>query len=196
MYIWVLQLSSTIMESRKNKINHLLLSEIDVKNHTKLKSTLDALAVSGTKEILPTLVQLMNSDDIEATENKMIGEFLATIKDESAIEEFISMIQDENFIQHKRILLTAMWNSTLDFSWYIDVIVKNAVEGSMIDALDCLTIIENMEGPFIESKILEAKLILIDYLENQPTMDEQKQSFLQSIALKLKTIQIELDSEE
>jgi hypothetical protein len=89
-----------------------------------------------------------------------------------------------------------MWNSTLDFSWYIDVVVKTAVEGSLVDALDCLTIIENMEGPFIESKILESKLILIDYLENKQEIDSQKQTFLQSIALKLKTIQIELDSEE
>jgi hypothetical protein len=53
-----------------------------------------------------------------------------------------------------------------------------------------------MEGPFIESKILEAKLILIDYLEKKLEIDSQKQTFLQSIALKLKTIQIELDSEE
>ena len=184
------------MNKRKEKVNAQLLNEIDPKNHSKLKTTLDALSISGTKEILPPVVKLMNVNEADAPENKLIVEFLSSIKDENAIEEFISMLENEDFKPYQSLLLSAMWNSTLDFSWYIDVIVKTAVEGSLVDALDCLTIIENMEGPFIESKILEAKLILIDYLEKKLEIDSQKQTFLQSIALKLKTIQIELDSEE
>lgn len=184
------------MDKRKDKINTQLLNNLDPKNHIKLKTTLDALAISGTKEILPALVKLMDVNEIDATENKLIVEFLSSIKDDSAIEELIVMIQDEAFKPFQSLLLSAMWNSTLDFSWYIDVIVKTSVKGSLVDALDCLTIIENMEGPFIESKVLESKLILIDYLENNKEIDPQKQTFLQSIALKLKTIQIELDSEE
>ena len=79
-------------------------------------------------------------------------------------------------------------NTKVDFSDYLDEFVQIAVEGNFMETLDCLTIIENLEGPFMEENILEAQLHLKSYLEQPGSKDEQKAQLLSEIALLLKDI--------
>ena len=55
-----------------------------------------------------------------------------------------------------------------------------------MQALDCLTIIENMPGPFEEHQLLESQLYLKDYLDNRNEDDTQKNQFVSEIALYIK----------
>jgi hypothetical protein len=57
-----------------------------------------------------------------------------------------------------------------------------------METLDCLTIIENLEGPFMEEDILEAQLHLKSYLEDTATKDDQKSHLLSEIAIAIKDI--------
>ena len=57
-----------------------------------------------------------------------------------------------------------------------------------METLECLTIIENMEGPFMEEDILESQLHLKRYLEGEGQQDKQKAQLLSEIALLIKDI--------
>ena len=54
-------------------------------------------------------------------------------------------------------------------------------------ALECLTILENLKGPFEEHQLLEAQLHLREYILSDRTMeDDQKTTIISEIALFVK----------
>jgi hypothetical protein len=105
----------------------------------------------------------------------------------------MDLLEDPELQEVRHILLSAIWNMKVDFSNYIDDFVEIATKGTFMEALDCLTIIENLEGPFLEEDILESQLHLKNYLESNPPIDEQRAHLLSEIALKIKEIDMELD---
>ena len=51
-------------------------------------------------------------------------------------------------------------------------------------ALECLTVLENLKGPFEEHQLLEAQLHLREYISSDRTMeDDQKTTIISEIAL-------------
>ena len=98
---------------------------------------------------------------------------------------------DPDNLSIRQILLSTIWNSRLDYSLYLAEFVEMAVEGDYLEALECLTIIENLEGTFEESDILEAQLHLKEYLE-LGVKDDQKAILISEIALLIKNFNEEL----
>jgi hypothetical protein len=62
-----------------------------------------------------------------------------------------------------------------------------------METLECLTIIENLVGPFEEKSVFEAHLLLTT-TEIDPN-DDKKKALLSEIALKIKEFQQIIDSE-
>lgn len=89
-------------------------------------------------------------------------------------------------------MLMSIWNMKVDFSSYIDDFVMIATQGDLMEAVDCLTIIENLEGPFMEENILESQLHLKEYLETGDKSDTQKAEILSEIAVLIKKINMNL----
>jgi hypothetical protein len=110
------------------------------------------------------------------------------MKDSSAIDEMMRLLSEARFIGIRQVLLTTIWNSPLDYSYYLPDFVDIAVEGNFMEALDCLTIIENMEGPFEERHVLESQLFLRDYIESKEPKDPQKQYIMSEIAIFIKDL--------
>lgn len=123
-----------------------------------------------------------------ADSHKEIVEFLSSMKDSSAIDEMMRLLGEARFMSIRQALLTSIWNSPLDYSYYLPDFVDIAVEGNFMEAMDCLTIIENMEGPFEERHVLESQLFLRDYIESKEQKDPQKQHIMSEIALFIKDL--------
>jgi hypothetical protein len=117
-----------------------------------------------------------------------ILELLCSLKDSSVCVEIMEVICDPNYLPIRQEILTTIWNTKVDFSDYIDDFVEIATKGTLIETLDCLTIIENLEGPFMEENILECQLHLKNYLEDTQEKDPKKSEFLSEIALIIKDI--------
>ena len=79
-----------------------------------------------------------------------------------------------------------IWNSKHDYSRYISDFVSLAVEGDYMMALESLTIMEQMNGPFDESWLLESQLFLKEYVEKPQRKDERKDKILSDIAYFIK----------
>jgi len=98
----------------------------------------------------------------------------------------IEIVKDSNYLSIRQELLSTMWNNKLDYTYFLPEFVEIAVEGSFMEALECLTIIENLEGPFEERHILESQLHLKEYINDKSPKDPQKAQIMSEIALLIK----------
>ncbi|MEY4605171.1 MAG: hypothetical protein RIT43_2463 [Bacteroidota bacterium] len=160
------------------------MKELKDQNGPKFSKSLQLLKSEGDTQILKDLVRLLMQK--EEAEGKQILSMLCDLNDTSATEEMIEILRDEEFLSVRQALLATVWNSKLNYSNYLPEFVEIASEGSFLEALDCLTILEGMEGPFEERHILEAQLFLKEYLEDASPKDPQKAAIMSEIALFLK----------
>jgi hypothetical protein len=182
--------------SKKQEKQKTLLQDLRDNSISKTKAALEALQTLGEASILRDIILSININEQYSEKNNLIIEFLSSLKDTTCREEIINILEDSSMQQYRQIVLSTIWNSPIDYSEYIDLFVKIACEGDLIEVLDCLTIIENMEGPFEEEQIMEAKLIIANYTDNKQDILPQKEQLISEIALILRTIQLQLDIEE
>ena len=91
-------------------------------------------------------------------------ELLSSLKDTSARGEIMAVVDNEKYASIRQLMLGVIWNTKIDFSGYVDEFVFISIHGSFLEAIDCLTIIENLEGPFMEEDLLESESHLKAYM--------------------------------
>lgn len=180
---------------QKIKINRLL-EDLKSGNDAKFHAALKALQVHGDIATIEPLVELLLNDNLTPSNKSALIELLSTINLSDAPDEIMRLVKDDNYVQVRPILLGSIWNSKLDYSYFLSDFVEIAVEGDYLDTLECLTIIENLEGPFEERHILEAQLFLRDFIESEgKTKDDRKAVLISEIALLLKDFDLDDDIE-
>ncbi len=134
--------------------------------------------------IKPLLDLLMSSKDSGL--HRRIGELLSNIQDKDACGIIMAFVHDQKYKDIRAEILNTTWCSKLDYSAYISDFVAIAVEGDLIQSVECLTAIENMTGPFQERDLLEAQLFLQEYHTNRKGESDQKNEIISEIALFIK----------
>jgi hypothetical protein len=141
-------------------------------------------------ELLPELVSILQT--IESDKNRFeLLQFFNDLSADGAQEIMMQTILNPNFIDIRQELLASIWSSRIDYSNYLAEFVEIASEGNYLETLECLTIIENLDGPFDEADILESQLHLKEYLESSTKTDE-KSILMSEIALLIKNMNEEL----
>jgi HEAT repeat protein len=183
-----LQKRNTMAEAsnkqQKLKIKNLL-AELMSGNEVKASASIKALQANGDSSILEPMAALLMTD-LSPKIREEIVEFLCSLKDSSAVDEMMRLVNDSDYLPIRQQLLTTIWNSKLDYTYFLPDFVEIAVDGDFMEALDCLTIIENMAGPIEERHVLEAKLHLREYLEDTDPKDPQKSQIMSEIAMIIK----------
>lgn len=169
-----------------------LIADLNSGNATKISSALKSLQVNGDITVIRPLVELLKTDLSHQLETEIL-DFLGDIKVTMASSEFIAVLRDENFVGQRQQVLSTIWNSKIDYSEYIAEFVEIACEGNFMEALECLTIIENLDGPFEENHILECQLHLRDYIEDSTPKDPQKTQIMSEIAVLIKEFDLSID---
>lgn len=179
-------------KGKQGKIK-LLVNELISGDENKAIAALKALEANGDPSVLPILAVLLKGE-LPAKLRQEILEFMNGLKDTSAIPVFMELLRDEDNLAIRQELLTVVWSTKLDFSPYLSDFVAFATEGDFMEALECITVIENLEGPFSEQQILESQLFLKEYLEDDAPKDPQKAHIMSEIAVIIKEIN-ELDDD-
>ena len=175
---------SVTNKPQKLKVRRLL-EDLNSGNETKISSALKALQLNGDSSVLNPIADLLKTD-ISAKNRQEIVDFLSCLNDSSTIDSMIEIVKDSNYLSIRQELLSTMWNNKLDYTYFLPEFVEIAVEGSFMEALECLTIIENLEGPFEERHILESQLHLKEYINDKSPKDPQKAQIMSEIALLIK----------
>ena len=153
----------------------------------QIAKSLSAIKINGSVEVLRPLAQLL-LQDTDQKYAKEILEVFSGLKDSSAVEEVMEILKDDAYGTIRQVLLSTVWNSARDCTYYFPDFVLFATEGDFMVALDCLTILENMAGPFEERHILESQWYLKEYLEDNAPKEERKAKIMSEIALLVKDI--------
>jgi len=170
------------MTNSKNtkKINQLF-QDLYSENAAKVTAALDALQVYGNQSIIKPLFEFIQKSSNEHSKKEVI-EFLSNLKDTPSKAEVMNNLHDKDFKSIQNIILSTIWNSPLDYSEFLNEFVLLSVENDYLTSLECLTIIENLEGPFEEQAILESQLHLKDYLDGKYEKSPEKDNMISEIA--------------
>jgi hypothetical protein len=175
-----------ITKQQQAKLNALSI-ELKSGNETKISAAIKILQTNGHANILPELVELLKTKPSQKIRAELM-ELLNDLRDSSVAETMIELIKDENNKSVLQELLSAIWGSKVDYSQYLPEFVAISVDGDFMIALECLTIIENLEGPFEERLVLESQLHLRDYVEDSAPKEEKKAKIMSEIALIIKDL--------
>lgn len=174
-------------EAGGNKKLKQILGDLNSLDEKKITKALKSLETHGDSSVIKPLAKMLLSDISDKNRSTII-ELFSSLKDSSTAVEIMDIIGDESYLDIRPLMLTTVWNTKVDFSDYIDDFVEIAVKGTFMETLDCLTIVENMEGPFMEENILECQLHLKDYLEDTAPKEAQKSQLLSELAILIKDI--------
>ena len=180
--------------TKKAKIESLLL-DVKSSNTAIVKTAFEGLKIVGEPSILHPIILELNTKN-HTEKNALILEFLACLKDRKARSVMMDLIQQAELKEYQQLLLSTIWNSPLDYTDYLEVFVDLALKGDFIITLECLTIIENLDGPFSEKSVMEAQVLLGAYAESNPDKNSQKGMLISEIALLIKDFQRIVDADD
>ena len=127
------------------------------------------LKVHGNETVIESLLLTLADNPSDAVYSEIV-DLLNTPKSTKVPAEIAKALVDKRFVEIRHTLLTTIWNSGLDYRPYLTEIVTAGTEGEMMDALECITIIENIEGEMTEDQLFEPLIVLTEYLGS--TRDE------------------------
>lgn len=180
------------MASKQEQKLAAILADLKSDDAKVVKKALKSLEIHGNASTIKPLFALLKEGALEESLQTNVLELLCSLKDTSVIPEIMDVIDDEEMLDIRPLALMAVWNMKVDFSDYLDDFVLIAAQGTLMESVDCLTIIENLEGPFMEENVLESQLHLKNYLESGDSSDTQKAEIMSEIALLIKKINMEL----
>ena len=172
--------------TKPNKKVVELLKKLESKEPKDIISAIKSLKVSGDKTAIEPLVKLYVSTQNNAIKTE-ISDLLNTLNPKAigsteVPQEVIKCLSNPKYDAARTMLLSSIWNSNLDYTLYLDEIVNAATKGDMMDAMECLTIIENLEGTLDEQKIMDPLINLKSYLVENISDDSQKNQLLKEVA--------------
>lgn len=112
---------------------------------------------------------------------KEIADIFNSIKLTNVPAVLCQQLNKSKYAKAKTMMLSSIWNSNLDYTPYLSEIIQATIDGEFMDAMECLTILENMEGSLNEEKLMDPILKLRSFLVEQHVADTPKNNLLTEI---------------
>ena len=178
------------MATKKIKHNWKSIEKSLLSDDEKMfDSMIKFLEKNGKLEYLSKIIGLLNK--INDERKAKVFSFLSKLKQKDAAPIMMEIVKDEKNKPFQDLILNTFWNSSIDYSPYFSDFVEISCKGRYITALECLTILENLNGPFNEGQMLDSQIHLKNYLELGKKQDD-KATFISEIAVFVKNINEQL----
>ena len=158
----------------KSEQKNLIIKKLLSNNIKEVLFTINKLRNTGSKEIVPSLIDLMSSSKSDEVKKSVLG-LLYDIKYQTAVVEIINAISSDKYLNIRTELLTVCWQSSLDFSNYIDVLTDIFIKGNFIESFEAFTAIESIEEK-LDSEL--AKKSIANLKSVISTIDDNKKELL------------------
>ncbi|MFK8038440.1 MAG: hypothetical protein AB8B74_09130 [Crocinitomicaceae bacterium] len=163
------------------KVQDLILKLDDPDSKTQIKA-IQSLKIYGNEMAIEPLVALHVTSQNNAVKSE-IESLLNTLKAENTQSAVIACLTNSDYELSHQMILSSIWNSSLDYSSYLNEIVETAINGDFMAAMECITIFENLETELSEEKILGPLLTLNQYLNDTNGEESPKNSLLTEVAV-------------
>jgi hypothetical protein len=178
-------------KERKAKMN-ALITDLKSGDEKKISKALKGLQVNGDNDAIFPIIEVWSQGVSPKSEQDII-QFLGDIKSSGSADIIIEVLLDQTFKNIHLTLLTTICNSKVDYSTYLVDFVTLATQYDFMVTLECLTIIENLDGPFEEHHFLDAEIILREFAEKNQNGKLEEDKKLQLIG-ELKHVLKDLES--
>jgi HEAT repeat protein len=161
-------MTKTKEKSQFGKLVHDLNASQDV----IVMDTIDKIKHQGTPEIIPHVIALFEKKPSEEVVRKITG-LLFSLKDEQVIPFLIEGMKNEKIGElYRSVVISSFWNSGLNPVDYLSDLINIAIQGSYLECIEVLTVIENLEPPYNEEQLMEALVDLRQFV-NENKQDER-----------------------
>ncbi|MCT4560846.1 MAG: hypothetical protein N4A41_05655 [Crocinitomicaceae bacterium] len=175
------------------KKTQTLLTKLESKEEKTVLQTIKILEGEGNEHVIKPMFDLYKTTSSEKVK-MALEDFFNKLSDSSSMLPMVELMRNEDNPTYRKMLIGACWQSKVDFTPYLADFVAMATSGDFFEAFECLTVIENLDGPFEETQILEAQLYLKEYLEKDKGKVEQRDQMISEIALLLKGFDADIDA--
>lgn len=114
-----------------------------------------------------------------------VSDLLNNIKVPNAEQAFLKALANKQNAKIRKDILSFIWNSGIQPAEQIVELTEIAIDGTFEEALECLTIIENIDDQVPEEKILESASVLRSAISSNP--QDPKTALLADILITLET---------
>lgn len=149
----------------QKKVIATIVNDLASEDDKKILDALKRIKSKGDASVIKPMVETFASSDNDEIRGE-IRALLAQIKVENALIEIIESLSD-NDDDVNEMLLFAIWNANLNASKYIAEVAEASIKGNYLVALEGLTVIENLDGPFTEEVLNDAKIVLNEYFNHE-----------------------------
>lgn len=171
-------------ETQKTKKVKELIAGLSSKDEKIQLKSVKSLKVHGNESTIEPLVQLLSSTESEAL-RKEITDLLNTLKTTKVPPFIIACLANPKYANCRQDLLISIWSTGLNYNEYMGEIATATVDGELMEAIECITILENLEVALDEDQIMDALLIFKSYLVDAKDSNESKNGIIKEIVLML-----------
>lgn len=172
------------MSSKQNIINQQLKEELQSSDDNIVLEAIKKCRSLGSAGLIPDLLEkwIGSKGEIE----KELTELLYTLKDKSVTEKLIETLDNPRFIPYRANIIAIFWNAGLEPKEFLSTLVRVSIEGQYMEALETLTVIENMDPPFPEEELMDALIQLKEYFSKPGADKDEKYTLMQTITTIIK----------
>lgn len=171
--------------SSEKKINKKVLELIrdlnDLESKVQIKA-IKSLKIHGEESAIEPLIALHVSSKNNVVKSE-IESLLNTLKAEGSQNAVITCLVNKDYESSHQMILSSIWNSSLNYAPYLNEIVETAINGDFMSAMECLTIFENLETELSEEEVMAPLLTINQYLNDINGEQSSKNSLLTEVAV-------------
>lgn len=159
----------------QKKVVQTILADLESKDTKVILDALKRIKSKGDASVIPAMIAVYGSNENDEVKDE-IKKLLSQLKIKEGVLPLVEGLLDGDDEVNEMILFS-LWNANLNPINYMAEIVEASCRGNYMVALEGLTVIENLEGPFNEEVLNDVKLVLSDYFQNE----DEKADLIKSI---------------
>jgi len=171
-------------QKKQNKKVSDLLSKLNSKEEKEVLSSVKGLKNHGNETVIEPLVAVFCSTDSEKVKAE-ITDLLNTIKSTKVPAEVAKCLNNTEYVAARHTLMISIWSTGLDYNAYMSEIAQATVNGELMEAIECITILENLDKGLDEDEIMDALLIFKTYLVETKDENSPKNDIIKDIVILL-----------
>lgn len=156
------------MTNQNTKKGTALIAELFSTDPAKVMSALEKIPEKGDHTMVVPLLKTYRVWENEDEIRKQIAKIMYELKTETAIPELIAALDDPDFEDYRAFLISIFWNAGIFPVTHIDVLVRHAIKGDYMVALEVLTVVENIEAKMEPEMLQDAMFDIDEHIEMYP----------------------------
>ena len=159
--------------------NHIAETKaaLESTNNRKVLAKIVELRSKGNVNILPFLLDLLKPGQIETIRSEVLI-FISELRSQDCVAVVVSYIKRLKGSEDLSGLISACWQSQLDYSEYLETFADCFITGTYQDAIESFTVIEEMSLRSKHSVIERCRLKL---LSRQSEVSEEKKPLFKEL---------------